>query len=276
VGCTFGGGDWRLWANVNGDWQSRIDQSPVCSHKDYPRGNDFLFAVPPGAGTAKLFAAGYEKDGIDNCYGLPFNAGCLADTSDNPGMVSEIIDPAAAAAQGFRSRQAVSMPTEPGDSPNYTLTYIVQPESVFNSPAASYQFLGRTASQAGGTWTIGPLDRVRLWEPGVRKFTANRIRFKAWLDGTTEPFDFIYGSGAHGWITGSETCSIFSQPFCSPSSPQSGDLAVLAQDASRITATTVKVDGAATTCGSAGSACGFSIAPDPQSFLWWFSFKQEG
>src|SRR5437667_4929168 len=82
--------------------------------------------------------------------------------------------------------------------------------------------------------------------------------------------------GAHGWITGSETCSIFSQPFCSPSSPQSADLAVLAQDASRITATTVKVDGAATTCGSAGSACGFSIAPDPQSFLWWFSFKQEG
>ena len=354
VGCTFGGGDWRLWANVNGDWQSLMDQSPVCSHKDYPRGNDFLFAVPPGAGTAKLFAAGYEKDGIDNCFGLPFNAGCLADTSDNPGMVSEIIDPAAAAAQGFRSRQAVSMPTEPGDSPNYTLTYIVQPESVFNSPAASYQFLGRTASQAGGTWTIGPLDRVRLWEPGVRKFTANRIRFKAWLDGTPEPFDFIYGSGApmdlkapfglssspaglyhvrfdaslvlgpikldqnqvqsvdfqydptlgvdsdppefnaypgiglppffwtsdvqgaHGWITGSETCSIFSQPFCSPSSPQSADLAVLAQDASRITATTVKVDGAATTCGSAGSACGFSIAPDPQSFLWWFSFKQEG
>src|SRR5436190_275083 len=82
---------------------------------------------------------------------------------------------ATGAAQGFRSRQAVSMPTEPDDSPNYTLTYIVQPESVFNSPAASYQFLGRTASQAGGTWTIGPLDRVRLWEPGVRKFTANRI-----------------------------------------------------------------------------------------------------
>src|SRR2546422_2120896 len=88
------------------------------------------------------------------------------------------------------------MPRERGDTQTYPLMYIVQPDSVFNSPAASYQFLGRTASQAGGTWTIGPLDRVRLWEPGVRKFTANRIRFKAWLDGTPEPFDFIYGSGA--------------------------------------------------------------------------------
>src|SRR5439155_9448775 len=104
--------------------------------------------------------------------------------------------PAATAAQGFRSRQAVSMPTEPGDSPNYTLTYSVQPESAFIWHATYDRVLRLTASQAGGTWTIGPLDRVRLWEPGVRKFTANRIRFKAWLDGTPEPFDFIYGSGA--------------------------------------------------------------------------------
>src|SRR5207247_9411247 len=86
------------------------------------------------------------------------------------------------------------MPTGRGHSPTYPPTHFVQPESVFTGPAASYQFLGRTASQTGGTWTIGPLDRVRLWEPGVRKFTANRIRFKAWLDGTPEPFDFTYGS----------------------------------------------------------------------------------
>ena len=207
-------GDWRLWSHVNGQWQKIFDHDNSVCAGPHSLSQDFTFSDLPGGAPVRIWTSGYEKDGLDACFGDPFPGDfthpanlaptCL-DESDNPGMVQRTFPSADAAALAGRQVQHAAKMTDDegfiefatkGVAPVYSVEYVVQPQEVFDCGFVAYEAIGPGTTPgahcgSGNAGTIGPRNAIRLWEPGARHFTASSLEYKTWCDPDSEPDDYV-------------------------------------------------------------------------------------